>query len=64
MIYWRWPLVIQPAILANTDDKADYHIREEYQLRLTNSLTSLPHTAIIEDNKLYVLTGRRSQIDI
>ena len=29
MTYWRWLLVIWPVTPTNTDDKADYHIKEE-----------------------------------
>ena len=48
--FWRWPLAIQPVTLTNTDDKANYHIREERRLRPTDSSTSLSHTATIEDD--------------
>ena len=47
-------------LLWSTNDEADYHTREESQLRLTDSSTSLSRTATIEDD---ALTSGRSQID-
>ena len=44
----------------NTDDKTDYHIKEKRQLHLIDSLTFLPCTIMIEDDKLYALTSRQS----
>ena len=55
--------MIKPVTLANIDDKANCHTREEQQLRLTDSSTSSTCTITIENDKLHALTSRRSQID-
>ena len=62
MIYWRWLLVIQPVIVVDwsTDNKADYHTREERWLRPINNSTSSLYTTTIEYD---ISTSGRFQID-